>query len=211
MNKSSFMRVAIRLSSIEQYSVEASGSLQLAKLDVLSDARRIRGGCSMRELIHDFAQPTQLRAELLDDKLDHPDGFMKIMAHFLFNRAQRFQFAVEFTLQKFLTTLELFQDGPGRSLPGKRHPGKERRTITLVGPVFAFKRSSQSRAPFRCGGEDVALGTERWFVVTCFFNQSKPCQLFQRVIDLGTRHSGPVLYLTALQFEIGLIAVHGLL
>jgi hypothetical protein len=48
--------------------------------------------------------------KLLDDKFDHPDGFMKWMANFVFYGTQNFQFAVEFAFQKSLTTLELFED-----------------------------------------------------------------------------------------------------
>ena len=77
----------------------------------------------MRKFSHDFTQPAQLSAELLDDEFDHPDGFMKSMAHFLFNRAQRFQFAVEFRLQKFLTTLELFA-GRSRAKPARKGPSR---------------------------------------------------------------------------------------
>jgi hypothetical protein len=64
----------------------------------------------MREFSHHFAQPTQLSTKLLDDKFDHPDGFMKWMANFFFHGTQCFQVAVEFAFQKSLTTLELFED-----------------------------------------------------------------------------------------------------
>ena len=114
----------------------------------------------MREFSHNFTQPAQLSAELLDDEFDHPDGFMKSMAHFFFHRTQCFQFAVEFGFQKLLTTLELLEDGSRRGLPGKRHPCEKRRTIALVGPVLALKCGGQSCAPFCSGGKDAALGTQ---------------------------------------------------
>ena len=97
----------------------AIATLDRRTLDVLAGVRRICGGCPMREFSHHFAQPTQLSTKLLDDKFDHPDGFMKWMANFFFYGTQSFQFAVEFAFQKSLTTLELFEDCSGRGLPLK--------------------------------------------------------------------------------------------
>src|SRR6476646_10045823 len=96
---------------------------------VFFHAGRIRGRSAPIKFAGNLAQPVQLRAKLLDDEFDHPDSFMKTMAHFRFNRAQRRFFSGEFALEKFLPPLELFADDARRCLPGKRYPGEERRTV----------------------------------------------------------------------------------
>src|ERR1043166_6480892 len=99
-----------------------------------------------------MAQPAQLHAKLFDHKFDHPDSFMKAMADFFLNRAQGRFFTGEFRLTVFLPPLELFAHDARRSLPGKRHPGEEWRTVALGSPVCALEGSGQGRAAFGGGG-----------------------------------------------------------
>src|ERR1041385_3401048 len=57
------------------------------------DERWIRGRTAMRDFGGNLAQPAQLSTKLFDNKLDHPDSFMKGMADFFFNCAQCCLFA----------------------------------------------------------------------------------------------------------------------
>ena len=90
---------------------------------VFADVRGIRRGRTTRKFGGNLAQPAQLSAELFDDEFDHPDGFMKTMAHFFFHRTQRFLFTGEFGLQEFLTPLELFA-GRCPAKPARKAPSR---------------------------------------------------------------------------------------
>ena len=54
---------------------------------IFSDAGGMRGGSAAIQFGGNLAQPPQLSTKLFDHEFDHPYGFMKTMAYFLFNRA----------------------------------------------------------------------------------------------------------------------------
>src|SRR3954466_10889033 len=91
MNKNGFMRVAIllpRMSSIAcgDWKAPQSGLIRAF------DERWIRGGAAQWGFCGKPAPTMQFSIKLFDNKLDHPDSFMKRMANFFFNCAQCFLF-----------------------------------------------------------------------------------------------------------------------
>src|SRR5690348_4518070 len=85
-NKKSFMRVAILLlepSSIPCRTQSTGCGATVRLRQIFSRARRMGGGSAAIKFGGNLAQPVQLRAKLFDHQFDHPNGFMKAMAHFL--------------------------------------------------------------------------------------------------------------------------------
>src|SRR5215475_10804013 len=88
-NKKSFMRIAIVLpesSSIPCRAARFENGRRLKRrrsTHGLSHAGRMCSGSAAIKFGGNQAQPAQLGAKLFDHEFDHPDGFMKAMAHFL--------------------------------------------------------------------------------------------------------------------------------
>src|SRR5580765_2143790 len=108
-----------------------------------------------------LVKPLNLSTELLDHQADHPRCFMEAVAHFFLDGVQRSYFTGQLSLEKFFAPLELFTEDARPCLPGKGHPGEERRTVALVRPVFTFQSSGKGLAAFCGSGEDAALRTKR--------------------------------------------------
>ena len=128
MNKDSFMRVAILLLNRAVYLARmlepGNGDARPSRLNAClflraPDLPRARAAGFSRNL----AQPKQLSTKLLDDEFDHPDSFMKAVAHFLFHRTQCRLFPLQFGFQELLATLDLLQDclpaKPARKAPSR--------------------------------------------------------------------------------------------
>src|SRR5215472_1333442 len=156
-------------------------------------------------------QPAQFGTKLLDHQGDHPKRLMKLMANFFLDCAQRLFLASEFARQEFFPAPELFADNLRPRLPGESHPGEEWRPLPLRGPVSALQRRGQRHAPFGGGCENTAFRAKSRLLIAGFANEPLPCKLLQRIVDLWPRHSRPILYLAAFQFQVGLVAMHGLL
>ena len=94
---------------------------KMQKLNILADVRGICRGRAPREFGGNLAQPEQLSTKLLDDEFDHPDSFMKAMAHFFFHRTQCLLFTRKLGFQEFLSTTGV-ASGPLPVKPARKGP-----------------------------------------------------------------------------------------
>src|SRR5258708_9326373 len=132
------------------------------------------------------------------------------MAYFAQYSLKRVFFAYEFRFQKRPPAVDLIWQDSRSCLPREGQPRKKGRTFTLCSPLFALQSIGQ-RGAAACGdGKDTAVRAGRRLFASAGTNQAELLELLDRVIHLGTRDAGPVAHLAALQFQIGLIAVHGL-
>ena len=131
------------------------------------------------------------------------------MADFAANVAKSGLLFGELGLQKFFAARKLAGDNSGAGLPGKREPGEKSWAVALGGPIFAFERGGESRAAFGGGGEYTAVGASRRLTGVCDSNHSGAREFFHGVIKLRARNVHPIAPLAALEFGVGLIAVHG--
>jgi hypothetical protein len=65
----------------------------------------------------EFSQPLQLRAKLLNHEVDHPDSLMKAVTNLFPDRAQRFFFVLQFSLEELLPSAQLFFEDSRFRLP----------------------------------------------------------------------------------------------
>lgn len=158
-------------------------------------------------------QPAEFEGKLLDGEGDDPDGFVIAVADLAEDGAERGAFAGELEFEEAAAALELAAEGSGAGEPGKSHPCAEGIRGALGGPPGAFECAGEGAAAARSGGVDAGrraarraqIGSRRHDV-----NQPEARQFFQRIVNLRAGDAGPIADLAAFEFEIGLIAVHGL-
>src|SRR3989454_8821260 len=162
-------------------------------------ARRLPQGEFSLQLL----QPAKLQLKLSHDKADHPDRFMVGVAYFLFDALQDGGLARQFLFQECPAAVNLLAKCSRASLPGKRHPGEERRSVALRSPLLALESFCQRRPAAGRRGKYGSLGTRSRIVRFRGADEAAANQFFKRVIDLWAGGSRPVAHFAAVQFEIG--------
>src|SRR5712691_3444347 len=92
-----------------------------------------------REFPLQLLQPAKLQLKLSQDEADHPDRFMVGVAYFVFDALQDGSLARQFFFQECPAAANLLAKCSRASLPGKRHPCEERRSVALGGPLLALE------------------------------------------------------------------------
>src|SRR5579864_7266929 len=92
-----------------------------------------------RELPLQLLQPAKLPLKLIQDEAEHPDRFMVGVAYFFFDALQDGGLPRQFPFQECPAAANLFANCSWASLPGKRHPGEERRPVALRSPILALE------------------------------------------------------------------------
>src|SRR5258708_13009385 len=75
-------------------------------------------------------------------------------------------------------------------------------------PICAFESVSQRGSTIGCDRVNAAVGTSGRFVVSAGPEKSQALEFLERVVNLRARDSCPVAYLTALQHQVCLVAMH---
>src|SRR2546422_7470386 len=161
-----------------------------------------------REFSLQLLHAAKLQLKLIQDEADHPDRVMIGVAYFLFDALQDGGLARQFHFQEGPAAVNLLANCSWASLPGKRHPGEERRTVALRSPLLALESFGQRRPPAGRRGKHGSLGTRGRIVRFRGADEAAANQFLKRVIDLWAGDSRPVAHFAAFQFEIGLVAVH---
>ena len=130
------------------------------------------------------------------------------MPHFLQNRSQRFLFAGNFRLQKFLPAPDLLLKDARPRLPRKCDPRQKRRPLPLRRPFLALQSIRQRGSPLRRRCKTAALRPRSGLFGFERANHPSTRQFFQRIVNLRTRNPRPIPNLAPLQFRIRLIPVH---
>jgi len=130
------------------------------------------------------------------------------MPYFLKNRPQYFLFPLQFLVQEFPPSLNLFLKHAQPCLPGEGQPGLESGTFALRRPFFAFQGVGQGLLPLCSRFKHAAIRSCGWLCVFRCPEEPGAPQLFQRVVNLRPRYSRPIPYLAPLELRVCLIAVH---
>src|SRR5581483_8383359 len=113
-----------------------------------------------------------------------------------------------FLLEELFSSTHLPIKHSRTRLPGQCDPREKWRPLALQCPLLALECIGK-RAASGCGSRKYApLRPCGGFVRSCALDEPEPRQLLQGVVHLRTRNPRPVPYLTPLQFQVRLVAVH---
>src|SRR5436190_21172372 len=115
-----------------------------------------RRGALVR-LLEQAINPAMLVFHLLNHQLQHPDSFMIWMSDFIEDVSQCGALVLQALLQKFFPGVQLFAKCARPSLPGQSQPNQERLMYSILDPMVAFQRVSQTITTSRRRFKDSAL------------------------------------------------------
>src|SRR5260370_7735259 len=151
-------------------------------------ARRLPQG----EFSLQFLQPAKFQLKLIQDEADHPDRFMIGVAYFLFDALQDSSLARQLLFQECPAAVNLLANCSWASLPGKRHPGEERRTVALGSPLLALESFGQRRPAAGRRGKHGSLGTRSRIVRFPAADEPAPTHFLNQLIDFRPPDSPPL-------------------